>query len=78
PRPQVAPGVLDCWSLSRHSYRRAAGLELPDYPRRDGWWETGESLYEQHNAAAGFRPVPLGGISRRDMLVFQVGRALHP
>lgn len=75
---EFAHGVLDCWSLCRDWYRREAGLELPDYPRRDGWWETGESLYEQHYAAAGFRPVPLAGIRRGDMLVMQVGRALHP
>lgn len=60
---EFAHGVLDCWSLCRDWYRREAGLELPDYPRRDGWWETGESLYEQHYAAAGFRPVPLAGIA---------------
>lgn len=33
---EFAHGVLDCWSLCRDWYRREAGLELPDYPRRDG------------------------------------------
>lgn len=73
-----AHGVLDCWALCRDWYAREWGLELPNYERRDGWWEEGESLYEKHYKAAGFYPVGLADARRGDMLVMQIGRAVHP
>ncbi|MFJ3259646.1 C40 family peptidase [Pseudomonas sp. NPDC086581] len=74
---EFAHGVLDCWSLCRDWYAREWGLELPNYPRRDLWWEEGESLYEQHYQAAGFYPVEVADIRRGDMIVMQI-RAPQP
>lgn len=51
-------GVLDCYSLCRDWYKREWGLVLPDFPRRDEWWNDGESdLYTQHFAECGFVPI---------------------
>jgi proteasome lid subunit RPN8/RPN11 len=51
-------GILDCYSLCRDWYKREHGLVLPDFERRDAWWNDGSSsLYEQHFAEAGFEVV---------------------
>lgn len=49
-------GTLDCWSLCRDWYRLERGIELPDPPRADNWWDDGESdLYSDvAMVAAGF------------------------
>ncbi|MCS3467389.1 proteasome lid subunit RPN8/RPN11 [Pseudomonas sp. JUb42] len=67
---EFAHGLLDCYALCRDFYWREWGLELPNFPRRDGWWKTGESLYERYYQQAGFYPVtePQYG----DMLVMQI------
>jgi len=67
---EFAHGLLDCYALCRDFYWREWGLQIPNYPRRDGWWKTGESLYERYYLEAGFYPVsePRQG----DMLVMQI------
>jgi len=52
-----AHGVLDCYSIVRDWYARERGIELPDFPREDGWWEGEQELYLDHFAEAGFRPL---------------------
>lgn len=65
-----AHGLLDCYTLCRDFYQREWAIELPNFPRRDGWWNTGESLYERYYQQAGFYPVsePRKG----DVLVMQI------
>jgi proteasome lid subunit RPN8/RPN11 len=72
---EFAHGVLDCYALCRDFYWREWGLELPNFPRRDGWWKTGESLYERYYQQAGFFPV--SDLRRGDILVMQID-ALAP
>lgn len=50
-------GVLDCYALIRDWYAQERGIDLPDFDRRDGWWERGENLYLENFAAVGFEPV---------------------
>lgn len=50
-----AHGVLDCYALIRDWYARAMDVSLPDFDRRDGWWNAGQDLYMQHFGEAGFR-----------------------
>ena len=52
-RPYVH-GVLDCYAVVRDWYTREWGLNMPDYPRQDGWWDKGASLYLDHFAECGF------------------------
>ncbi|KVK77804.1 C40 family peptidase [Burkholderia sp. MSMB1498] len=69
-----AHGVLDCYTLVRDWYRVEHEIVLPDFPRRDAWWEAGEDLYMQHYRTAGFvalqgpEPVP----ERGDVILMQV------
>jgi proteasome lid subunit RPN8/RPN11 len=54
-------GVLDCYSLCCDWYQREWGLALPDFPRRDQWWDDGHSdLYTQHFGECGFAPLRAG------------------
>lgn len=51
-------GVLDCYSVVRDWYARERGIALPNFERRDGWWDDGHSnLYLDHFREAGFEPV---------------------
>ncbi|HEY0289886.1 MAG TPA: Mov34/MPN/PAD-1 family protein [Pseudomonas sp.] len=65
-------GLLDCWAACRDWYAREAGLPLPNFERKDLWWEQkdGPSLYEDNFKAAGFYQV--SDAKRGDMLVLQI------
>jgi len=70
-RPYVH-GVHDCYSIVRDWYRRECGVELPDFDRRDGWWNRGENLYVDNFADCGFTQIsdePKLG----DLFLMQVG-----
>lgn len=71
-------GVQDCFAVVRDFYMRTMGIELPNYQRTDGWWESAEnaSLYEANYEAAGF--VRVDRPQRGDLIVMQVGRTAHP
>lgn len=47
-------GVLDCYAIIRDWYAQQRGVQLPDFDRRDGWWERGENLYLDNFGKAGF------------------------
>lgn len=77
---EFAHGLLDCWSACRDWYAREAQLQLPNFDRKELWWEdeNGSSLYEENYESAGFERV--SEMRRGDMLVFQVptiGRPCH-
>lgn len=70
---QFAHGVLDCYALVRDWYRRERGIDLPDFPRRDGWWHEGEDLYMRQYADAGFVAVSQDTPELRgDVILMQV------
>ena len=64
-------GVTDCYSIIRDWYR-LQGTVLPDYPRADGWWDQGLSLYLDQFADAGFVERD-GPPEPGDVLLMQVG-----
>lgn len=43
-------GVTDCYAAIRDDYFEHDGIELPDFPREDKWWEieNGPDLYMEH------------------------------
>lgn len=48
-------GVHDCYSIVRDWYRLERSIDLPDFERRDDWWDDGRSsLYLANYRAAGF------------------------
>lgn len=70
-------GVLDCYSLVRDYYKRELQIDLPDFERRDGWWNVeGNNLYLDNFAACGFVPAT-GAIQVGDIILMQI-RALVP
>lgn len=69
-------GVLDCYALCRDWYKQEMGLDLPDYPREDLWWEKGQNLYLDHFEEAGFVVVAKKELARIDTSQLQVGDGL--
>lgn len=58
---QFSHGCLDCYSLIRDWYQQERGITLPDFERRDNWWNDGHSdLYTEGFPKAGFTVVPDG------------------
>ncbi len=68
---QFVHGTTDCYGLCRDYYRLQHGIVLPDYPREDGWWDRGMSLYLDWFADAGFVEVS-GPPEPGDALLMQV------
>lgn len=66
-------GILDCYALVRDWYCREWAIELPNFPRRDGWWNEGESLYERYCEEAGFYRVT--DLRKGDLVVMQIAAA---
>lgn len=55
---EFSHGINDCFSLIRRWYAKERGITLPDFERRDNWWDDGHSsLYMDHFREAGFKPI---------------------
>jgi proteasome lid subunit RPN8/RPN11 len=69
-----AHGVLDCWALCRDWYATEMGVQLPDPPRRDGWWDDGQSdLYgDATMVGAGFHKIDLRDLRKGDLILMQI------
>lgn len=67
-------GVLDCYALVRDFYARELRITLPDFERKDDWWNDGHSsLYLDNFRAAGCEPVPQGeSLQRGDIILMQI------
>ncbi|UVL59821.1 C40 family peptidase [Pseudomonas sp. B21-032] len=63
-------GILDCYALVRDWYAREWSIDLPNFPRRDGWWNEGESLYTRHYEDAGFYRA--ADLRKGDLIVMQI------
>lgn len=64
-------GLLDCWSLVRDHFVQELGIDLPDFERRDRFWERGENLFLDHALSAGFQPAP-GELRPNDVLMMAI------
>ena len=51
-------GIMDCYTLIRDFYKRDMGIELPDFERKDLFWERGEDLYMDNFPKIGFEEIP--------------------
>lgn len=65
-------GILDCYSFIRDWYRIERGIDLPDFPRNEEWWNKGENIYVENFEKAGFRRILDGGPQPGDVLLMQV------
>ncbi|MCG6814124.1 phage tail protein [Moraxella catarrhalis] len=73
-------GVQDCYSLVRDYYSRELDIHLPDFHRRDGWWEdeNHEPLYENNFTKAGFiKMQDETDLQKHDVILCRVGRTHH-
>ncbi|WP_211475031.1 C40 family peptidase [Collimonas humicola] len=74
-------GVHDCYALIRRWYKQERGIVLPDFERRDGWWDDGvQNLYLDNYAKAGFEVVPDGvaDLQVGDVILMQIRSKHHP
>lgn len=66
-------GIYDCYSLVRDYYITEHALTLPDVPRDDGWWATGEDLYMANLTKAGFYQIDRTEIQAGDAFLMRYG-----
>jgi len=71
---EFSHGVLDCYTLVRDWYRLERDVTLPDFERKDSWWEDGvSSLYVDNYQAAGFKNLgPDAELEIGDVLLMQI------
>ena len=67
--PSGSDGRGDCYALIRDWYAEIRGIDLPEYPRDDAWWEHGEDLYRRHFPDAGFVEVDIETIRPGDVVL---------
>lgn len=65
-------GVTDCYGLVRDYYDEKCGIKLRDYPREWGWWENGQSLYEDFLAHEGFFRIEASDVREHDGFLAQI------
>lgn len=66
-------GVLDCYTLIRDYYARELQIEIPDFERSDEWWKSGQDLYRDNFAKAGFARIEEQELRRHDVILMQLG-----
>lgn len=70
--PSGSDGCGDCYALIRDWYLLERGITLPDFPRPDGWWNTGGDLYTEHFADAGFHEIRPEEVKEGDVFLGRV------
>lgn len=73
---QFVHGSNDCFGLIRDYYIRELGIELPNIPREDNWWNHGGNLYMDNYESAGFEKAS-GEPEKHDMLLLQLGHKVQ-
>ncbi|EPL1955687.1 TPA: phage tail protein [Citrobacter freundii] len=68
-------GVTDCYTLFRDAYH-LAGIEMPDFARREDWWKQGDNLYLDNLEATGFYQVNAAEAQPGDILICCFGSSV--
>lgn len=70
-------GVLDCYSLVRDYYKQELSIDLPDFERKDGWWNDGKSnLYlDNFQKAGGVKLAADALLKKGDIILMEVQTA---
>lgn len=63
-------GILDCLTIVLDFYKRELNIDLGDYDREDGWWETGKDYYRELLPKAGFFEVK--DLQHGDIVLMQI------
>lgn len=70
-RPYVY-GVYDCFSVILDYYREELGIDLPDFPREDEWWERDEDVYVNHMKDYGMIKVDKDDLQPNDVILLTI------
>lgn len=65
-------GVWDCYSAVKDWYQSEKKINLPEFSREDGWWETDQELYLDNFKSAGFSIVSSDDIQPGDGILMQI------
>lgn len=68
-------GESDCYALFRDAYH-LAGIDMPNFDRRDDWWMQGENLYLDNLPATGFYSVSLEEAQAGDVVICCYGSSV--
>lgn len=64
-------GTQDCYTLVQDFYSREMGVTLPDFERKDLFWERGEELYLDNFEKAGFSEI-LAPTQKGDLILMAI------
>lgn len=67
-----AHGLLDCYSLIRDWYLETLNVWLPDFERREEWWNKGDDLYLENFQKTGFEKIDPKTIRPGDCILMQI------
>jgi cell wall-associated NlpC family hydrolase len=66
-------GVRDCWTLIRDIYQQEQGVELPNLPRDEDWYQHGIDLLSLANIeATGFRRIDAADVREGDLVLGRI------
>lgn len=67
-------GWQDCFSLIRDFYSRELSIDIPDFERKDKWWDDKDapSLYVDNFSSEGFIQVNIENIQYGDVMLFSI------
>ncbi len=71
---QFKHGVFDCYTLYRDWWRKERGVVLPNPPRDDGWWFTGQSMFDDYFKEWCFVPVVEKSVQPGDAVLMSIGQ----
>ena len=67
---QFMHGVVDCYTYIQDYYSQTLAITLPDFPRGDNWWLSGQDMYLDGFGEAGF--VQVDDLQIHDVILMQV------
>ena len=73
---QFFPGVLDCYTIIRDYYQQTLNITIPDWPREDNWWLTGQNLYIEGYPQSGFVSIETMTIKPHDVVLMNMGSSV--
>ena len=65
-------GVTDCYAMVRDYYREKLNITLNEYPREWGWWQNGQSLYQDFFEREGFSRITPAEVREHDCFLAQI------
>lgn len=64
-------GETDCYTLIRDAYH-LCNIQLPDYKRKDNWWDEGQNLYIDNMESSGFYEINISNLQAGDIILYSL------